>query len=68
MAFDKNFIKENNLTEAVNRLRQINEYIVPHIAEEADELQPDPNAQDPNMGEQDPNAAAQPPMQGDNDL
>lgn len=67
MAFDKNFIKENNLTEAVNRLRQINEYIVPHIAEEADELQPDPNAQDPNMGEQDPNAAAQPPMQGGNE-
>ena len=67
MAFDKNFIKENNLTEAVNRLRQINEYIVPHIAEEADELQPDPNAQDPNMGGQDPNTVAQPPMQGGNE-
>lgn len=76
MAVDKKYLKESNLENVYKRMRQINEYVITNGSTfEADNMQQDPNAADPNAAPaQDtnmqapagnPNAAPAPDMNAD---
>lgn len=57
MAVDKQYLKENNLTEVYKRIKAINEYVITNgHTTEADEMQPEENPQDMNAA---PNAMPQ---------
>lgn len=60
MAVDKKYLKESNLENVYKRMRQINEYVITNGSTfEADDMQQDPNAADPNAASaQDPNMQA----------
>lgn len=60
MAVDKKYLKESNLENVYKRMRQINEYVITNGSTfEADDMQQDPNAADPNAAPaQDPNMQA----------
>lgn len=60
MAVDKKYLKESNLENVYKRMRQINEYVITNgNTFEADDMQQDPNAADPNAAPaQDPNMQA----------
>ena len=60
MAVDKKYLKESNLENVYKRMRQINEYVITNGSTfEADDMQQDPNAANPNAAPaQDPNMQA----------